>query len=188
MNNISATGVWNDTNRDAFYARYVYFDTGLADALVELFADATVVDLGCGVGKYVTYLQESGIDCDGYDGNKSVERFTFGVCKSWDLTTPRTLERKYDWVLSLEVAEHIPAEHEKTYIQNLVSNSMEGIVLSWATPDQGGDGHVNGKDRDDVIYLLSLHGFEVDEEWTGYLQTNATLSWFKKNIIVFRRI
>ncbi len=42
------------------------------------------------------------------------------------------LLNKYDWIISLEVAEHIPAQFESIYIDNLVKHAKEGIILSWA--------------------------------------------------------
>ena len=35
------------------------------------------------------------------------------------------------WILSLEVAEHIPAQFESIYIDNLVKHAKEDIILAW---------------------------------------------------------
>jgi 2-polyprenyl-3-methyl-5-hydroxy-6-metoxy-1,4-benzoquinol methylase len=187
MSNISDTGVWNDETKEEFLARYVFFDRELAAALSKLFWKCGVVDLGCGSGKYVQSLRNRGIDCDGYDGNARIEEFTGGVCKAWDLTVPKTLPKKYDWVLSLEVAEHIPREHEATYIQNLHNNNTKGIVLSWADIGQNGDGHVNCRRGEYVRRVFEKLGYGADTKQTEILRLCASLGWFKKNIIVFRK-
>jgi len=49
------------------------------------------------------------------------------------------------WILSLEVAEHIPAQFESIYIDNLVKHAKEDIILSWAKLGQSGHSHVNNK-------------------------------------------
>ena len=51
-----------------------------------------------------------------------------------DLTLPQYGLPLYDWVISLEVAEHIPAESEAIYLDNIVRHAREGVVLSWAVP------------------------------------------------------
>ena len=54
-----------------------------------------------------------------------------------DIARPVTVEPA-DWVLCLEVAEHIPLEHEDTLINNLHQHNRIGIVVSWAQKGQGG--------------------------------------------------
>ncbi|KAK7004452.1 hypothetical protein BgiMline_005973, partial [Biomphalaria glabrata] len=51
-----------------------------------------------------------------------------------DLTAPHYGLPIYDWILSIEVAEHIPAKFEEIYLDNLVRHAREGIILSWAVP------------------------------------------------------
>ena len=51
-----------------------------------------------------------------------------------DLTLPQYGLPLYDWVMSLEVAEHIPQDYEAIFIDNIVRHAREGVVLSWAVP------------------------------------------------------
>ena len=51
-----------------------------------------------------------------------------------DLTLPQYGLPLYDWVMSLEVAEHIPPKYEHIYIDNIVRHAKEGVILSWAKP------------------------------------------------------
>ena len=41
-------------------------------------------------------------------------------------------------VMSLEVGEHIPADYEAIFLDNLARHAKEGVLLSWARPNQGG--------------------------------------------------
>lgn len=104
-----------------------------------------------------------------------------------DLTLPQYGLPVYDWIISLEVAEHIPAKFESVYMDNIVRHAREGVVLSWARPGQGGFQHVNNKALEDVIKLFNSLGFYHDETASKTLQTGASVSWLKNNINVYRR-
>jgi len=56
---------------------------------------------------------------DAYDGSPFSEEASEGKVQHMDLTVPQYGLPVYDWVLSLEVAEHIPAEFEAVYLDNL---------------------------------------------------------------------
>ena len=104
-----------------------------------------------------------------------------------DLTLEQYGLKLYDWVMSLEVAEHIPAEFESIYIDNIVRHAKEGVVISWAVPGQGGYSHVNNKPFDYVKKLFDGLGFDHDEAASEKLKSVATLPWLQKNTNVFRR-
>ena len=96
--------------------------------------------------------------------------------KFWEVT---------DAAMSIEVAEHIPAEYEGAFINNLVSSARHLIFLSWGVPGQDGEGHVNGKWGEDVVQIMSLKGWKKNEILTRLLQIEAEFEWLKKNVQVF---
>ena len=49
--------------------------------------------------------------------------------------------RRADWLMSLEVAEHIPNEHEGAVIRNLHAHNKRGLILSWGALSQPGVAH-----------------------------------------------
>jgi len=51
-----------------------------------------------------------------------------------DLSLPPYSLRRYDWVLSTEVLEHIPAEYKSVVLDNIDQAAGRGVVLSWAVP------------------------------------------------------
>ena len=59
-----------------------------------------------------------------------------------DLTKPIHLERRFDLVLCLEVADHLPADSAPTLMDSLVSLGPV-ILFSAAIPYQGGTHHLN---------------------------------------------
>ena len=71
---------------------------------------------------------------DAYDGAPFSEKTSEGRVQYLDLTLPQYGLPLYDWVMSLEVAEHIPKEYESIYLDNIVRHAKEGVILSWAKP------------------------------------------------------
>lgn len=112
---------------------------------------------------------------------------TGGYVTFTDLSIPLYLEQVYDWVLSFEVGEHIPAEYEDVFFGNMVRHANEGIVLSWSVEGQGGHFHVNNHNNDYVINRMLNHGFCYDQELSDKIREAANLIWFKNTIMVFRR-
>jgi hypothetical protein len=187
---IAETGFWSGSDTDKHHA----FDTSLANALTKLFKGYSVIDLGCGQGKYVETFVENGILANGIDGNPEADRHDY--CATWDLTVPIPEEiiefdKKFAnhvnnglCVLSLEVGEHIPKDLAPNFIANIKAHEPKIIVLSWAIPGQGGDGHVNELPNEEVIKMFSE--YEYDAETSQHLRNAATLWWFKNTIMVFK--
>jgi SAM-dependent methyltransferase len=170
------------------------FDDRLCDALGRflIYRDVnTVVDLGCGPGWYVRGLKDRGLTVEGFDGNPHTEEITAEMlddgtcCKVLDLTEPLKLEKSFDYVVSLEVGEHIPVEFEQVLIDNITRHANKGIILSWAVEGQGGDGHVNCRNNDYIIKKLRDKGFEEDLFAKRYLRRCASLPWMKNTIMAF---
>ena len=98
--------------------------------------------------------------------------------KFWDAT---------DAAMSIEVAEHIPAEYEEAFINNLVNSARHLIFLSWGVPGQGGEGHVNGQWGEDVVKKMNQRGWKRNNDNTQRLQNDAEFEWLKQNVQVFQR-
>ncbi len=166
------------------------FDLHLANALAKFFKSEnaySIVDFGCGVGSYVKLLLAKGFDCEGYDGNPATPRLSYGTCKVIDLSNPFCLSKHYDWVLSLEVGEHLPPEYQKTFIENLDRHNTRGIVLSWAVKGQGGFGHFNEQNNDYIKKVMASYGYHNDVFAERSLRLAARLPWFRNTIMVFRK-
>lgn len=179
-------GYWSGSDVLAEHA----FDPDLAQALVGFFNKEkaeSVVDFGCGTGDYVHTLLRNGIFAKGYDGNPDTLKLSRGVAEVADLSQPLSLAKKYDWVLSLEVGEHIPKEFEKTFVENLHRHNIKGIVMSWAFKGQYGAGHVNEQDNDYIKKLFSTYGYVNDIAAEKELRSKSKVFWFKNTIMVFRK-
>lgn len=171
------------------------YDRPLADFLANsIFQEQTVVDLGAGLGHYGKIFREPGSKVKewvGYDGAINVQEATDGLVKFMDLTQPNAIDERpciaADWVLSLEVAEHIPVEHTDAFLRNVRCHARKGAVVSWALPEQtGGLGHVNTRTEAEAVAAMEKWGFKADWGLTNQLRAAATIKHFKKTPVVYR--
>jgi len=107
--------------------------------------------------------------------------------KFLDLTLPQYWLPRYDWVLSMEVLEHIPAEFETIVLDNIDRAADHGVVLSWATLGQLGFHHVNNRSPTYVNQTMFNRGFRIDLNASDVLRNAAKLPWLKRNIRVYIR-
>jgi hypothetical protein len=71
----------------------------------------------------------------GYDGNPNTKTISDGLCDVAYLSKPQIFN-KVDWVICLEVGEHIPKQFENILFDNMCNHATEGIIMSWAFPGQ----------------------------------------------------
>ena len=173
------------------------YDRGLADGMIEIFKAfdiQTAVDVGCGPGWYVEDLMQYGMKAFGIDGNPNVisqsSKYTCAHmnCSVQDLTVPITNPQKAEGLICIEVCEHIPCEKERILIDNIISFDSRVLIISWASIDQKGDGHVNCKEQAEVIDLFESYSYVLDREKTAFLRSRSELWWIKNNVLVFLRV
>ena len=178
------TGIWlNDSLIGHGY------DVPLSNALLDILRKnqiEDVYDFGCGHGLYTKNFIKNNIMCEGYDGNPNTQQLTDNVCSVLDLSKSFTLSKK-EYVITLEVGEHIPKEYEHIFIDNVHKHNSKGIILSWAVLGQGGDGHVNCQNNEYIKQKFLDLGYHNDIEDENYLRHNSSFSWFKNTIMVFKK-
>lgn len=165
-------------------------DVALGEAITDFLIQEgaeTVVDFGCGIGAYVVQLRNRGLAAQGYDGNPMTPEFTNGLCKVQDLSVPFQLDETFDWVMSLEVGEHLPQQYETIFIENLMRHARKGIVLSWAIKNQGGTGHFNEQNNDYIKAIFASYGYINDLEAEQKLRCKAECGWFANSLMIFRK-
>jgi len=162
------------------------WDKNLTGAIVSMFKEDvdTIADIGCGDGSYTSTLLGAGFMAFGFDGSPLTTELTNGFCKQVDFSYPQYIGR-YDLVLSLEVGEHIPKEYEQAFIDNICRTAIRYVCLSWATPGQGGTGHVNCQWNGYVVDEMKKRGFVYDLDKSKILRKASTLPWFKNTLMVF---
>ena len=183
---ISLTGAWQNTE----FTHLI--DNRFGESLLfilQQYKISSLTDLGCGTGAYIRMIENKNIKTQGFDGNPETKKYDVsgGLCvgpvditqkRFWDVT---------DAAMSIEVAEHIPAEYEEAFINNLVNSARHLIFLSWGVPGQGGEGHVNGKLGEDVVKKMNQRGWKRSNDYTQRLQNDAEFEWIKQNVQVFKK-
>ena len=92
-------------------------------------------------------------------------------------------------MLSLEVGEHIPAEFEDQFIDNITKHVKKTLIISWAIEGQGGSGHVNCRNNDYIIGQVTERGFKYNEKASNELRKAATNAfWFSYTLLVFDKV
>jgi hypothetical protein len=104
-----------------------------------------------------------------------------------DLARPVELGHRFDLVLSLEVAEHLPAESATTFVRSLVGLGP-AVVFSAAIPRQGGVGRLNEQWTDYWAALFKLQGYEVIDCLRGPIWADERVEWwYAQNMLLFVR-
>jgi cyclopropane fatty-acyl-phospholipid synthase-like methyltransferase len=182
---INQQGFWENPTKEGHA-----HDSRLAGAILKVLKARkidTLVDFGCGTGEYARFFRRHNLVVEAYDGNPYTEQLTGGIGQVKDLSQPFNLLKQFGCVMSLEVGEHIPAEFEQTFIDNVVKHWSDGgiIILSWAIPGQGGDGHVNCQTNDYIMQQMQQRGFYLENNLTNQLRKASSLRWFKNTLMVF---
>ena len=98
---------------------------------------------------------------------------------------PLSLKRA-DWLLSLEVGEHVSHHHEHMVIRNIHAHNHCGVILSWAPLDRYGIQHINNHDPSYIRSLFDELGYDVDKDMTKLIRSRAR-PWIQDHLFVFRR-
>jgi len=146
----------------------------------------SILDIGAGVGQYGHALLalDPAHRYSGVDGAGNVERLTNGFLRWANLASPELSLPRADWVMSLEVGEHVPHAVEQHFVRNLHAHNCVGIVLSWSHPPYGGCGHVNNHHTPYIVALFAELGYVYDADASRLLRERHTRT--KANTIAWR--
>lgn len=148
-----------------------------------------VLDVGCGVGTWLKVFEENGIiDYIGIDV-VTPEKLHIPQAKflTKDISKPFDLKRKFDLVVSLEVAEHLPEASADAFVKSLIIHS-DTILFSAAIPGQGGQHHVNEQWPEYWEEKFSKHGFFFQDCIRPLIWKNENIDWwYKQNIFLLTK-
>ena len=151
-----------------------------------------VVDVGCGTGAWLSVFQKNGVhEILGIDGDY-VDRKKLHIPEesfiASDLTNFSLKDRRFDLVISLEVAEHIPAESAENFVDTLV-NLGPVILFSAAIPGQGGEDHFNEQWPEYWVAKFEKRGYTVVDCLRRKIWNNKNVEWwYAQNIMFFVKV
>lgn len=155
--------------------------------VLQMLRPSSVLDVGCGVGTWLSVFKEEGIDVFGVDGdyvnreNLLIDPLYFSAA---DLTRTLDLDRHFDLVISLEVAEHIAASAADIFVRSLVRHA-DLVLFSAAVPGQGGDLHVNEQWPSYWVKKFRQQGFEVCDPFREAIWDDQRVAfWYRQNLFL----
>jgi len=151
----------------------------------------SVIDIGCGIGTWLSVFKEHGTEeILGVDGNY-VNRDQLTITKAnflpKNLEKPLRLDKTYDLVVSLEVAEHLAETSAQTFIDSLCSLGNT-ILFSAAITTQGGQNHINEQPPKYWIQKFEEQGYKLFDVLRPMFWDHQNVDWwYKQNMIIFTK-
>jgi hypothetical protein len=159
--------------------------------VLECLRPESLVDVGGGIGEWASVAKELGVAevlvVDGDYVDQSQLHVNTSEFLPNDLGVSLNLPRRFDLVLSLEVAEHLSATRAESFIRDL-SYLTDAVLFSAAVPGQGGTAHVNERWQNYWAGLFSAKGFEVFDVVRSAIWYDDRVSfWYRQNTFLFAR-
>jgi cyclopropane fatty-acyl-phospholipid synthase-like methyltransferase len=170
----------------------------LVEEIMDRYNPESVIDVGCAIGFYLKEFKKYGVSVRGVEGSrKAVEMSVVDSVRHADLREPVCIPEPADFVLSIEVAEHIHEIHADNLIDTVTDAVVKGghLMITAAPPGQPGRHHVNLKPHDYWIDKIEKRGFifkKIEtEEVRKYLRKRLSKrnidSHFLYNIMIFKK-
>lgn len=166
----------------------------ISEWIVNRLAPSSLADFGSGSGHYLRALESRGVTVLGLEASPA------GVSSSGqavlaithDLRKPIHLSRKFDAVMCVEVAEHIPGRFSQTLVDSICRNAARFVIFTAAPPGTPrGTDHINCRPEEYWIELFRKQGFVRSIELTDDLRRVAkggdTAEWWKSWAWCFQR-
>jgi SAM-dependent methyltransferase len=191
-------------DHDAVYSR-AYYDGDVEDAAAEAappmaetiarrFRPESVVDVGCGTGALLAAFRDLG--CRTVFGLEYAEA-ALDDCRRRGLPVRKFKigldtynAERYDLALSFEVAEHLSPWVAEKFV-DLLCGLAPIVVISAATPGQGGLDHINERPLSFWAKKFRSRSYDLDCDSTNLFRTTweqaGIASFYCRNVMCFVR-
>lgn len=164
----------------------------VSDVLYEEYEPDSVIDFGCGLGRYLTGFQAHGATVHGVEGYSEAREHAEipdDALTIHDLRQPLELDERYDLALCIETAEHIPTRFADTLVETITAAAPR-VLFTAAPPGNSGTHHVNEASRDYWIEKFQSHGFSYAPDETDRFQESVrsevdTAEWIAERPFIF---
>lgn len=159
--------------------------------VLQLLAPTSVLDVGCGTGAWVDAFRRHGVrDVFGIDGFSAAARAhgpDVADFATVNLNGPFALARRYDLVVSLEVAEHLAPSSAECFVGSLAAHA-DAVLFSAALPGQRGRGHVHEQWLEYWAAVFDDLDFVCFDAIRPRIWHRADVEfWYRQNIVLFIR-
>lgn len=151
----------------------------------------SAADVGCGVGTWLAAAREVGIaDVQGFEGPwaKTANLVLADNEVSFqNLEETVSMDRRYDLVISLEVAEHLAPTRARDFVADLCELG-DCVLFSAAIPMQGGTGHVNEQWQSYWADHFAAHGYVAFDPVRPLIWKDSSIAfWYRQNMLLYVR-
>lgn len=184
---IHETGYWKSDQAEKWHVHSKNLNEWIINFLSDK-KESIIYDFGCGMGDYLYTLHLNGFKkLMGFEMEPPKKYEEFEI-KSQNLAIP-FLEKEKGVVISLEVGEHIPPQYQDIFVDNITNNCSDLLILSWAIRGQGGLGHFNELNNNEIIPEIEKRGFEYLEELTldARKSPEDAYWYFRNTLMIFKR-
>lgn len=175
-------------------ASYAHLDGTRRDAreivpeVLRLVPARSVIDLGCGIGAWLSIFREQGVaEAIGVDGDW-VDRTRLLIPArdfvAADLRRPFVHEATFDLAVSTETAEHLPPEAAATFVASL-TRLAPVVLFSAAAPFVPGNLHLNCQWPSYWVERFAAHDFAAADAIRHRIWTNPRVRWFYSQTMLF---
>jgi SAM-dependent methyltransferase len=149
----------------------------------------SVIDIGCGVGTWLSIFKERGtmhvLGVEGGWVNKDYLILDSSEFMEANLEKKIAIDQRFDLAISLEVAEHLSPSVADQFIEGLTSLS-DCILFSAAAPFQGGSNHVNEQPIDYWREKFESQGYVGFDFIRPYIWNDKRIGvWYRQNVVFF---
>jgi SAM-dependent methyltransferase len=180
------------------YGREFYLDqqdgslrsaAAVVPRILEVFEPGSAFDVGCGVGTWLSVIEQSGVqDVVGVDGDyvdRSMLKIAPDRFVAADLRKPLPVSRTFDLAMCLEVAEHLPEAAGEALVRQLTALAPV-VVFSAAIPGQAGTDHINEQWQDYWRARFAAEGFAAYDVIRPRIWNDDRIEfWYRQNIICY---
>jgi SAM-dependent methyltransferase len=161
----------------------------IAPIVISLVHPKSVVDVGCGVGHWLSEFRRLGVDrVLGLDGTHVDPEWLVipkPLFRAVDLSRTLRIEEQFDLAVCLEVAEHLPKASAATLVESLVKLAPV-VLFSCAIPMQGGTQHVNEQWPEYWRILFQKHDYRMLDLIRPAVWKNSEVKfWYRQNTFLY---
>lgn len=173
---------WHTPYTGDYYDGIVDDSTRSRDAIFPIVGvKGSIVDVGCGIGQWGVGLERY----TGIDFRIPKDKLLVKDYIEQDIRKPFDIDKRFDLVLCLEVAEHLEEEYADILVDNLCKLG-DKILFSAAIPYQGGNNHVNEQWQTywaEKFALMGYGGRMIKE----VREANDACLWYRQNTVIYEK-
>jgi len=187
-------GAWDEEMHMVLHPKN--FNMGLAKFITEIIKPKNLLEFGSGLGFLSRYIVDNSsieevycIEPNKIKGNYRENAYPKLIpINIFTDSHPENINKTFDLVLSIEVAEHIELEKHNELFDFLVNHSNNWIVFSGARVGQGGHGHIAERPEEEWKNEFTQRGMLFEKELTKSIRKACDTKNInhRQNIMIFR--